>query len=265
VNRRIVLLDIVLVLFAAGLIWLLRAHYSEARAHERAILRAKVPPKAVLAPPPQPLARPAQPADYADIAQRMLFSKDRNPNVVVEAPKPAPEPPMPALPIYHGQMAIGEPVALLSLPTQQATQKAYHAGEKVGDFKLVAFDNEKIELEWNGKKVERKPEELAPKEPAAPAAAGNAQAPAAAARPAAPVPAEPPPPAPKAVTSLASSSDGSGSSNSQPSGMGEEIAPGARACLPGDTSPAGTVLNGYTKRNTVTMFGAVCRWEQPLK
>jgi hypothetical protein len=264
VNRRLLLLDVVLLLFAAGLVWLLRERYLDARAKEKAVLAKKVTPKPVLAPPlPGPL-RLTPPADYVDVAQRMLFSRDRNPNVPVEAPpKPPPEPPMPALPIYHGQMAIGEPIAILSLPSQAATQKGYHAGDKIGEFKLIAFDSEKIELEWHGKTIDRKPEELVAKEAPPPPAPTAAAAPAgsnnAAARPAGA--ATPDQPA-KAVTSLGGSSAGnSGPSGSPPAGIGEEIGAGVHNCLPGDDSPAGTVLNGYQKRLIPSMFGPVCRWE----
>jgi hypothetical protein len=273
-NRRLLILDLVLVLFAAGLVWLLRARYLEARAHEVAVLSQKVPPKPVLAPPsPQPV-RGSVPAEYADVAQRTLFSKDRNPNVVVEAPKPPPEPVMPALPVYHGQMAIGEPIALLSLANQAATQKGYHAGDKIGDFKLVAFDSDKIEFEWNGKKIERKPEDLAPKEVVvaqAPVASAGAANPAAAASSASgprsaanyrPDMGTPDPsPSAKGVTSLGSSSNADANS-APPAGIGEEIGGGVRQCLPGDNSPAGTILNGYQKRVISSMFGSVCRWEQ---
>ena len=190
----------------------------------------------------------------------MLFSRDRNPNVPIEAPpKPPPEPPMPALPIYHGQMAIGEPIAILSLPAQAATQKGYHAGDKVGDFKLVAFDADKIELEWHGKTIERKPEELVAKEVTPPPAAQPAAVLSSNAAPAQPASA----PA-AAVTSLGSpgGSASSSSAGSPPSGLGAEISPGVHNCLPGDDSPAGTVLNGYQKRLIPSMFGSVCRWEQ---
>jgi len=264
-NRRLVLLDAVLLLFAGGLAWMLRMHYLEARARESAMLNRRVPPKAVLAPPAPAPARPAQPSDYVEVAQKMLFSKDRNPNVVVEAPKPVPEPPMPALPIYHGQMDIGEPVAFLSLPTQAATQKGYHAGDSIGDFTLVAFDPDKIELEWHGKKVERKPDDLAPKEPPPPAAGtpgaarGAAGAPQGA-RSAPAANAAPQQPA-VAVTELGSTPGTPGAANSEAKGLGAEIGEGVRACLPGDQSPAGTVLSGYQKRSIPSMFGSICRWE----
>jgi hypothetical protein len=276
-NRRLLILDLVLVLFAAGLVWLLRDRYLEAAAHETAVLGKKTPPKAVLPPPTPPLPGASTPAEYADVAQRTLFSKDRNPNVVVEVPKPPPEPPMPALPIYHGQMAIGDPVAILSLPKEAGIQKGYHAGDKIGEFKLVAFDNEKIELEWNGKKVERKPEDLSPKESQAPAPAAAAAAPAAAAAAASGAAVShsaanyrpemngaEAPAAAKSVTALGATSADSEKDAPPPAGIGEEIAAGVHQCLPGDNSPSGTVLGGYQKRVIASMFGPICRWE-PVK
>ncbi len=269
-NRRLLLLDLVLVLFAAGLVWVLRDRYLEARARERAVLSRKVAPKPVLAPPSPTPVRPTAPSEYVDVAQKMLFSRDRNPNVPIEAPpKPPPEPPMPALPIYHGQMAIGEPIAILSLPAQAATQKGYHAGDKVGDFKLVGFDADKIELEWHGKTIERKPEELVAKEvtpPPAPAAASSGGAQAVPVVSSNATPGQTGDAPARGVTSLGSPGGsgpgGSNSASSPPSGIGAEIGAGVHNCLPGDDSPAGTVLNGYQKRLIPSRFGSVCRWEQ---
>ncbi len=265
-NRRLLMLDLVLALFAAGLIWVLRERYLEARAREKAVLSQTVAPKQVLAPPVPAAPRPAAPSDYVDVAQKMLFTRDRNPNIPVEAPKPPPpEPPMPALPIYHGQMAIGEPIAILSLPAQAATQKGYHAGDKIGEFKLVAFDAEKIELEWHGKTIEKKPEELVAKE-APPAAAAP---PSAAVKPVLssnyPMPqadAQPDASGSKVTSLGGSSSTSTDAASTTPPGIGPEIGPGVHNCLPGDNSPAGTVLNGYQKRLIPSMFGSVCRWEQ---
>ena len=162
-NRRIVLLNLALLALVGALGWILRANWLEAQARERAVLQRKVAPKAVLAPPSLPGVQAAAPAEYIDVANKMLFSKDRNPTVVVEPPKPAPEPVMPALPSYNGQMAIGDqPVIFLSVAN--SVQRSYHAGDQVGDFKLVSFDDDKIAFEWKGKNVERKLEELRPKQ-----------------------------------------------------------------------------------------------------
>ena len=113
-NRRIILLNLALLALTGALIWLLRTHWSDARSRETKVLTQRVPAKSVFAPPSPPPVRPIAPSEYFDVAQKMLFSKDGNSTVVIETPPAKPEPPMPALPKYHGQMAIGEPVILLS-------------------------------------------------------------------------------------------------------------------------------------------------------
>jgi hypothetical protein len=301
VNRRIVLLNLALVALVAGLGWVLRVNWLEAQARERAVLRRQVAPKAVLAPPSIPGVQAAAPAEYIDVANKMLFSKDRNPIVVVEPPKPAPEPVMPALPSYSGQMSIGEPVIFLSMAKD--VQHSYHAGEQVGDFKLTSFDEDNIVLEWKGKTVERKLEDLRVRQILAQAGAGTG----ASAGPGAaqgPVPVMPRPsfPAPgfpkpinssdnansglSAVTAPAASStssstaapanpttslggakagDSNNASDTSDDGMlGAALPGGFRACVPADTSPAGTVHSGYRKVQAMSIFGASCDWE-PVK
>ena len=184
-NRKLVLLDVALLALAVALAWTLRANWFGAQTRQRAVIQRTVAPRKLLAPPsPAPVKRVA-PADYLDVANKMLFSKDRNPTVVIEPPPAKPEPPMPALPNYHGQMAIGEPVAFLS--TSAAAQRGYHAGDTIGDFTLRRFDHETIEFEWKGKSVERKLDELRPKEVAQAAVPRPAAAPASDAAPAKPV------------------------------------------------------------------------------
>jgi hypothetical protein len=279
------LLNLALLALGGTLIWTLRASWIQAKARERAVLQRKVAAKAVLAPPPLPTVKAVAPAEYIDVAGKMLFSKDRNPTVVVEPPKPAPEPVMPALPNYHGQMAIGEPVILLSM-SANAAQRSYHAGDQVGDFKLVSFDENRIDFEWKGKNVQRKLEELKPKETAAAAGtqAGGQGAAAPASAPVRPVASldHPNPIAPaasasavsssstpgpaKAVTSLGGSSSASNSSSSADtsgdSTFGPLLSSGDRACLPSDNSPVGTVHSGFMKVQSVGIFGASCSWTE---
>lgn len=239
-NRRIVLLNVALLALAAVLVGVLRTHWAEARSRETKVLTQRVPPKPVLPPPLPPAAKPVAPSEYIDVAQKMLFSKDRNPTVVIEAPPVKPEPPMPALPKYHGQMAIGEPVVFLSIASEG--QRGYHAGEEIGDFRIANFDRDKIALEWHGKTVERAVGELAPKEETPQQGAPSAAA-AAAARPVTSL-APPPPPDKKPDPAL-----------------GDDMGGGYRTCMPGENSPAGTVIAGYKKTLSQTMFGQTCRWE----
>jgi len=297
-----VLLNVALLALVGALGWVLRANWLEAQARERAVLRRQVAPKAVLAPPSLPPVQAAAPAEYIDVANKMLFSKDRNPIVVVEPPKPAPEPVMPALPSYSGQMAIGEPVIFLT--AAKDAQHSYHVGDQVGDFKLTSFDQDNIVLEWNGKTVERKLEDLRAKQILAQAGAGSGAS-AGSGAPPGPVPAMPRPSIPtpgyprpikspdnastglstvaapaasstsssttapvSPTTSLGGSKAG-GDSNSASAasddGMfGAALPGGLRACVPADTSPAGTVHSGYRKVQSMSIFGASCDWE-PVK
>jgi hypothetical protein len=282
--------------------WVLRANWLEAQARERAVLRRQVAPKAVLAPPSLPPVQAAAPAEYIDVANKMLFSKDRNPIVVVEPPKPAPEPVMPALPSYSGQMAIGEPVIVLT--AAKDSQHSYHAGDQVGDFKLTSFDQDNIVFEWKGKTIERKLEDLRAKQIIAQAGAGSGTSAGSGAppgsvpampRPSIPTPGYPRPikspdnastglstvAAPAAsstsssttapvspTTSLGGSKAGgdnnSASAASDDGMFGAALPGGLRACVPADTSPAGTVHSGYRKVQSMSIFGASCDWE-PVK
>ena len=285
-NRRLVLLNLALLALAGTLVWTLRVNWIQSKARERAVLQRKIAAKAVLAPPPLPTVKAVAPGDYIDVASKMLFSKDRNPTVVVEPPKPPPEPVMPALPSYHGQMTIGEPVILLSM-SANALQRSYHAGDQVGDFKLVSFDENRVDFEWKGKDVERKLEELRPKDTAVagaqagkPAAAAPVSAAAAtSARPVSSLdhPSSVAPasanntsasatPAPSKVTSLGgSSSTANNSSSGDTSGdstFGPLLPSGDRACIPADNSAVGTVHSGFMKVQSMGIFGASCSWTE---
>ena len=282
-NRRIVLLNLALLGLAGLLVWMLRTHWLEAQARERTVLQRKIPPKTVLAPPTPPAVKASSPAEYIDVASKMLFSKDRNPTIVVEPPKPAPEPVMPALPNYHGQMAIGEPVILLS--AGNGAQSSLHAGDRIGDFTVLGFDADNIRFDWKGKTVERKLDALRPKQTVAQASPGGAPAPTSSptappapvravasldrpnAAPAAPAP-NASPTTGKAVTALGGSSTASNSNNNSDGETGgdEVFGPllpgGGRPCVASDNSPAGTVHSGYKKNQYVSILGEVCRWEQ---
>jgi hypothetical protein len=251
VNRKVLVLDLCLLALLGSLGWMLRARWLEARAHERATL-SRAPRKTQLLPPPAPPAPvPAVAADYLDVAAKTLFSKDRDPNVVIEAPpppKPAPEEPIPPRPVYYGQMALGpEPVAILTV--EKNTQKSYQAGDDVGPFKLVAFDHDKMTLEWKGKTLEYPLSDLKPKSAPAPAP-GNAKA-ASVSPPPAPAAAAPPPP----PAQPASAEKGLGPS--------QEFR-GRRSCVAGDTRPAGTIAEGYRKVVMQAMMAEICYWE-PVK
>jgi hypothetical protein len=241
----------VLIALAAALGWTLRQHWLEAQAHERAMFeraaraRGQVFPPAQLMPP-----KPAAAAEFIDVAQHDVFSKDRNPNVVLDAPPPPPPPPpMPPLPSYYGQMAIGEPVILLSSPNE--AQKRYHAGEKIGAFQIVSFDHEKIELKWNDKTIDRPLAELLAKERTPDPVVANAPDPTA--RPTGPTAAQ-------VMTKTFGAAPQAEAPKLDPK-IGTDMGAGNHACIQGETSPAGTEVNGYRKVIRGGLMGQTCFWE----
>ncbi len=78
---------------AAGIGW--TPQWLDAQADEQAVLLKRLRPAPAPPVSPLPAFEPARAAGYNDIAQKMLFSKDRNPEVVVEAPPPPRPKPMP--------------------------------------------------------------------------------------------------------------------------------------------------------------------------
>jgi hypothetical protein len=244
-NRKIIFLNVVLLALAGWMFWLLRVKWIELHQHEHTVLTLPARMRVLLYPPPPAPFKAFQVADYNQTVQNDIFAKDRNPNVIIDPPPPpppAPPPPkMPDLPAYYGTMALfGDPVILLSLP--KGPQKKYHAGDKVGPFQLVSFDKAKVVFDWDGKIVERKPEELkelVPTQQADVADAGPERV-----KPVILVPA-PAPDAPKISEKIGADNGG-----------------GIRMCVPGDTTPAGAVIDGYKKVVTTNMFGQTCMWQQ---
>jgi hypothetical protein len=245
-NRKILALNLALLAMLGTLGWMLRAHWRETRAQELATL-AKAASRSAQLPPPSPAPPEAVvPANYLEVAQKTLFSRDRNPNVIIEPPPPPPAPkpeePPPARPEYYGQMGLGEPVAFLS--AEKGGQKGFRAGDKVGPFTLVAFNRETITFEWNGKTLEYPLAELKPKEPSPAAAQAAARAAAAG-------------PNVSAASTIGVTQEkvvaGPGVQNGE-----------IRSCVPGDTSPSGTVKDGFKKSIVPGAFGPSCLWE-PIK
>ena len=68
-----------------------------------AVLGRRVTPKSMVSAPAGPRIEPVLATRYAEIAEKMLFAKDRNPTVVVEVKPEAPKP-MPKLPALYGVM-----------------------------------------------------------------------------------------------------------------------------------------------------------------
>jgi hypothetical protein len=236
-KRKLLLLDIVLIALLAFIGFRFREVRQQAREREARVLGTKIPPEKY---PPLPALHnpgPAVAADYAGIAQKMLLSRDRNPDVIVDPAPPPKKPPMPPLPVAHGVMLFGDPSIILS-EKAGGPQKIYRAGDTIGAFKLVSFDNTHVVFEWDGETVDRPIHSLLAKlegEPGGPASRAAA------------------PPAPAAPSATPAAL-----------GPGADIGNGMKACQPNDSNASGAVVNGYRKVETPTPFGKSCRWE-PVK
>lgn len=229
----------------AGLVFIAlqgRAKWGEAQAERRANLN--VPIRRITPPPMVPAARPdtVQAAKYADVAAKNLFSPDRNPAVIVDAPKAETPKVMPPLPIVYGVLGLPSGIKAIMAERSGEQNRSVHAGDTIGPFKILALDLRKVTFEWDGKQLERNLDDLVDRSGGTAAGASLVGS----------GPAAPPPPAaigPPTAAALGA-----------PTGTPD--AP-SRACAPGDSSSLGSVVDGYKKTGVATPFGVMgCSWVQ---
>jgi hypothetical protein len=243
-RRNLWLLDLLLLLGIIVSGFTLRQRWFETTRREQALLRQMVPST----PPPAmhqiPEVKALTAASYMEAVQLMLFSRDRNPNVILDPPPPPPPPPeMPPLPVAYGMVDIGTgPTAILA-EKPGSPHHGYKAGDTIGAFKIVAMSTKEVLFDWDGQPVKKTFEELAEKKSTV---AYNGPPPDAQAAPA---------PAAQSTTTAIGAQKGPADVD-----MGNQT----KACVPGDASPAGTVEGGMRKVVTKSPFGDVCRWE-PVK
>jgi hypothetical protein len=241
-KNRLLLLNLALIALICGAGWRLRQNWLEARAREQQMFGRTFKPLPAPVLPPFVTTPAVAAANYLEVAEKMLFSKDRNPVVIVDPP---PAKPMPPLPVFHGVMDLGKGPTVILSNKSGAAHRGYQPGEQIGEFTVAGITSDGIDFEWDGKPVHRSFDELADRSPQ-PAAASPpsmvAQAGATA----------------NTTTDLSKSSVISGGTKSGPGpGQAGEVRP----CQVGDDSDAGTVTDGYKKVVSRTPFGSVCRWE----
>jgi hypothetical protein len=236
VRRKLAILNVLLIaaIAAVGVRWKIHADFVELRWQTLAEQRAMVP-----APPaegePSPPPGGVRATDYVVVADQFLLSKDRNPDVVIEA---EPEKPLPELPAAYGLMNLGDGPSVIMSEKPGARHSAVRAGEMIGAFKLASIEGDTLTLEWEDRVIRKQLQELIVRKkedaPAQPQRASAAQ-----------TSSRPPPPQPKGDAA-----------------PGEKITGGRASCQPGDDSPAGTVKNGMRKVLSKTPFGEACWWEE---
>ena len=247
-NRKLLALNIALGIGAIYAGIELHGMYVAAKARQARM--PGPPPNAPFVPPVAPLPRqPAVlPSGYVKVAVNDLFDASRNPDIPKEAPPPPPPPKdPPPLPSFHGMINFGDPQGPVALITQKDTpgHQEVHAGEMIGEFKLVAFNRQEMTLEWDGRLIHTRLKEGGSEPPRV------QQAPAEG--PLAPPPGIIPGQAPQQT-------------GPQPRPQTMELGPGpaltdtVRACQAGDSSPAGAISDGYRKEINASPMGQQCIW-----
>jgi hypothetical protein len=232
-------LDLGLLALLAFLGWQMRQEWIWAHARTQAFLRSRVESAAVQPLAPLSKVEPLSALTYAQAVMQNLFSKDRNSQVIIDPPAPVPDPPVPPFPAARGVMLWeGVPPTVVLSERPGGDQKSYHPGDTIGPWSIVSVDNQYLTLGWNGKEFKKRLDELLDKTNlVAENAPAPAQTPAAAAK--------------------------SGNTNLSPDtkpGPGIDLGNERRWCIPGDTSPSGTVVGGMKKVLTPSPFGASCQW-----
>lgn len=254
-KKKLLLLNIALVLIAAFTAYQIRQNYLESASRRQRMLEQR--PRAVKAPPatPQPRTSPVSPAQYAEVAQEMLFTPDRNPNVILDPVKPPPVKPVPPFPVAHGVILFGDlPPTIILSQKGKNDQKGYKVGDTVGAFTVASIDSTDVVFTWDGKEFKKPISELVDYSP---------------------------PPETSSARKVLTAADGASRAadvdgKPQPSQPASSLSPqdlqkpgqsmgrDFYACNPGDSSPVGTVVDGKVKRQASNPFapgGKSCYWE----
>jgi hypothetical protein len=235
------LLDLALLVLAGLLYWRLRGEWIDSHARDLALLNSSLPAARVATLSPLNKVDAVTAGDYADVATKNLFSKDRNPNVIVDPPPPPPVKPQPPFPVAHGVMIWdGVPPTIVLSEKAGGPQKGYRPGDTIGPWTLVSVDSSYADFEWDGKEFKKRIDELIDRTPIAQAA---------------------PPPASAATPAAPAAAAAKPLSNPSHSGPNLDLGAGFKSCYADDSSPEGTVVDGMKKMVTATPFGNNCRWE----
>ena len=240
-NKKVLLLNLALLALAGLLLWQLRLTPPASRVQERAVLLKNAQARVVLAPPAPAPVPPVAPAEYIDTVQKMLFSKDRNPNVIVDPP-PAPSPrlllrPCPLCRVITGRSVLEALRWSFSARQRPACKRATRGkiSREATRWAILnfwlrpRFHHFRVERPGRGGKVER------PEIEGRAGATGRRRASAPAAQQASAV-------IPSAELRRPPTSS---------AGRGNDMGAGLHACTnPDDGSPSGTVVDGYRKVST---------------
>jgi hypothetical protein len=247
-RRNLIVLNLLLLALCALAAWRFFDYRRERLAAQTRFLQrreAGLPPPDVLLLPPPP---PASSSAYVEVAQKLILSPDRNPDVIIDVVAPKP---MPPLPRAYGAINFGEGAHVLLAEKAGARQHSYPIGGKIGEFKVLVISQLGVVFDWEGHQVAARYQEMRDLTPAPASESARSS-----------------PSAPAASVAAAAAAD-SGSKGVRTLGSNSDsrskLGPGAgsyRACVKGDDSPEGTMEDGFRKLSVSTPMGMSCHWEK---
>jgi hypothetical protein len=238
---KFIALNLLLVVALVGIVWQARTRWNAAQTTREENLNVQVRSVPALALTPAPKPDGAQATKYADVATKNLFSKDRNPNVIIDPPKVEKPKEMPPLPVVYGVLGLPSGTKAIMAEKPGGASRPVHAGDTIGEFKITSLDPQTVVFDWDGKQISKKIEDLIDRSNSAVASTATTMGPQSNA----------PAPPPRPATNV-------------PAGPGADIPTAAgqsqKSCVPGDPSPPGAVVDGFRKNVVQTPFGAICTW-----
>jgi hypothetical protein len=166
-RTKLFVLDVLLLLALCAVIQTANAGWHETKAKRQNVFRQEVsaisplhtvstPRSAASASNPEA----AQATQYAEITARNLFSSDRNPNMVVDPPKVEEPRRMPPLPLFYGVLELPSGIKAIMSVRSGVPAQSVHAGEMIGEFRIVALDSRDVIFDWQGKQIPKRIEDL---------------------------------------------------------------------------------------------------------
>ena len=159
-KTKLIWLNIALAGLIAGAGYKVTNEWSAQKKQDQEIRKNKVKPAVVKSVAVPPAPAPVSAGNYSEIATKMLFSQERNPNVVVVVPAPPPPKPMPPLPYLHGVMGLPSGMLALMSVKNDSRSVGVHVGEKIGEFELAELSRDEISFKWEDKTITKSVSEM---------------------------------------------------------------------------------------------------------
>ena len=160
-KRRLLLLDLLLLVLVLLAGMLLKQRWEQAHAREMALLQQRIRPIPAPALAPLVPVSPVQGGMYVEVAQNMLvLERSQSEYHRRSAAASSSFSPVPALPWAHGVIQFGDKPTVILSEMPGGAEKSYQPGDDIGPFKVLDVNTTHILLEWKGLRILKTIEEI---------------------------------------------------------------------------------------------------------